>query len=116
VRRLATAALLALVMLPPPVAQAQNVGAIFRRVNPSVVIVRARWKEVGGTGLVSRVSEVGSGVLISVDGKVITAAHVVQTADEIMVEFLGGEGRSALRPTRPCRRGSPAWRRARRSP
>ena len=37
------------------------------------------------------VNEVGSGVLISPDGKVITAAHVVQTADEITAEFLGGE-------------------------
>ncbi len=90
-RRLVAAALLALVTLPPPGAEAQNVGGIFRRVNPSVVIVRARWKEVGGAGQVSRISEVGSGVLISADGKVITAAHVVQTADEITVEFLSGE-------------------------
>src|SRR3990172_3894910 len=34
---------------------------------------------------------VGSGVLISPDGKVMTAAHVVHTADEISVEFLSGE-------------------------
>jgi S1-C subfamily serine protease len=38
-----------------------------------------------------RFSEIGSGVLISADGKVMTAAHVVQTMDEIKVEFLGGE-------------------------
>ena len=89
--RVVAAVLLALVMLPPATGEAQNVGAIFRRVNPSVVIVRARWKEVSAVGQVSRISEVGSGVLISADGKVITAAHVVQTADEITVEFLGGE-------------------------
>ncbi len=85
------AALLALAVLTPPPAEAQNVGQMFRRVNPSVVIIRARWKEVAGTGQVTRVSEVGSGVLVTADGKVITAAHVVQTADEITVEFLGGE-------------------------
>ncbi len=94
-RRLLVAVLLALAMLPRPAAEAQNVGPVFRRVNPSVVIIRARWKEVAGSGQVARVSEVGSGVLVTADGKVITAAHVVQTADEITVEFLGGEVISA---------------------
>jgi S1-C subfamily serine protease len=36
------------------------------------------------------VAGVGSGVLVSVDGKVVTAAHVVQTADRVDVEFTGG--------------------------
>jgi S1-C subfamily serine protease len=94
-RRLLVAVLLALAMLPRPAAEAQNVGPVFRRVNPSVVIIRARWQEVAGSGQVARVSEVGSGVLVTADGKVITAAHVVQTADEITVEFLGGEVISA---------------------
>jgi len=78
---------LLLLLLPPTDGRAQErVGEVFRRVNPSVVIIRARWKEVSG-----RVSEVGSGFLVSADGKIITAAHVVQTADEITAEFLGGE-------------------------
>ena len=75
--------------LPP--ARAQSLGPLFRRVNGSVVIIRAKWKEVGGSGQVGRVNEVGSGVLISPDGKVITASHVVQTADEITAEFLDGQ-------------------------
>src|SRR5690348_15531317 len=75
--------------LPP--ARAQSLGPMFRRVNGSVVIIRAKWKEVGGSGQVGRVNEVGSGVLISPDGKVITASHVVQTADEITAEFLDGQ-------------------------
>jgi S1-C subfamily serine protease len=91
-KRLLTAMLLAVSCWPPSPADAQSVAPIFRRVNPSVVIIRAHWKEVAaGSGQVARVSEVGSGVLISADGKVVTAAHVVQTADEITVEFLGGE-------------------------
>jgi serine protease Do len=91
VKRLLGAVLLGLVALPPPAAEGQAVGPAFRRVNPTVVIVRAAWKETGGAGQVTRVAEVGSGVLITADGKIITAAHVVQTADEITVEFLGGE-------------------------
>ena len=33
------------------------------------------------------VEGLGSGVLVSADGKVVTAAHVVQTADTVVVEF-----------------------------
>jgi S1-C subfamily serine protease len=86
-------AVLSLVLLVPaaPPAQAQSLGPAFRRVNASVVIIRAKWKEVGGGGQVGRVNEVGSGVLITPDGKVITAAHVVQTADQITAEFLDGQ-------------------------
>ena len=71
-------------------APAQDIGSVFRAVNPSVVVIRARGRDVAAGGQV-RFSEIGSGVLISADGKVMTAAHVVQTMDEIKVEFLGGE-------------------------
>src|SRR3972149_7327222 len=90
-------ALLALALLPwfPTPVGAQSVGQVFRRVNPSVVVIRTREKDVAarsqGQGQVVSVSGVGSGVLISADGKVMTAAHVVHTADEISVEFLSGE-------------------------
>ena len=38
-----------------------------------------------------RFREVGSGVLISPDGKIATAAHVVHLMGDITVEFLGDE-------------------------
>jgi serine protease Do len=69
---------------------AQDRGALYRSVNPSVVVIRARGRDVEASGL-TRFLETGSGVLVSADGKVMTAAHVVQAMDEINVEFLGGE-------------------------
>jgi serine protease Do len=60
-----------------------------------VVVIKARGREVTtARGLVT-FSEIGSGVLISPDGKVMTAAHVVHAMDEIIVEFLGGEAVTA---------------------
>jgi serine protease Do len=73
-----------------PVAQAQTPGEVFRKVAPSVVVIRAKGRDIGAGGQ-SRFAETGSGVLITPDGKVMTAAHVVNAMDEISVEFLGGE-------------------------
>jgi S1-C subfamily serine protease len=55
-----------------------------------VVVIRARGYEVTAEGT-ARFKETGSGVLISPDGKIATAAHVVQTMQDITVEFLGEE-------------------------
>jgi serine protease Do len=73
-----------------PVAPAQTPGEVFRKVAPSVVVIRAKGRDISASGQ-SRFAETGSGVLISQDGKVMTAAHVVHSMDEIDVEFLGGE-------------------------
>jgi serine protease Do len=74
-----------------PAAQAQKqLDDIFREVNPSVVVVRAKGRDVGAGGI-TRFNETGSGVLISESGRVMTAAHVVNGMDEITVEGLAGE-------------------------
>jgi S1-C subfamily serine protease len=73
-----------------PAADAQTPGEVFRKVAPSVVVIRATGRDVAASGQ-SRFAETGSGVLITQDGKVMTAAHVVNAMDEINVEFLGGE-------------------------
>jgi serine protease Do len=69
---------------------AQSVGEVFRKVAPSVVVIRAKGRDVTVEGQ-QRFSETGSGVVISLDGKVMTAAHVVHAMDQITVEFLSGE-------------------------
>ena len=84
--------ILAAAMLPAfaQMARAQNLEDIFRRVSPSVVVVRSKGRDVGAGG-VTRFTETGSGVLISSDGRVMTAAHVVNGMDEITVEGIAGE-------------------------
>jgi len=85
----------AAVCLADPAA-AQSMGDVFRTVNPAVVVIRAKGQDVeAAAGGLTRFTEIGSGVLVSADGKVMTAAHVVHSMDEINVEFLGGETVSA---------------------
>ena len=90
------AVMLAAAMLPAvaPAAhaqsQSQSLDDLFTRVSPSVVVVRSKGRAVSAGG-VTRFNETGSGVLISSDGRVMTAAHVVNGMDEITVEGIGGE-------------------------
>ena len=87
---LAALLIIGLVTCLSPGVEAQTPGEVFRKVAPSVVVIRAKGHEVAAGGK-TRFNETGSGVLISADGKVMTAAHVVHAMDEITVEFLGGE-------------------------
>jgi serine protease Do len=91
-RRRCRAALLVLTLLftAPSRGEAQSLNEVYRRVSTSVVVIRARGQEVTAEGT-TRFKEIGSGVLITPDGKVATAAHVVQTMENITVEFLGEE-------------------------
>src|SRR5712691_9699723 len=86
------AVILAAAALPAfaPAARAQSLEDIFRKVNPSVVVVRSKGRDVSAGG-VTRFNETGSGVLISASGRVMTAAHVVNGMDEITVEGVAGE-------------------------
>jgi len=86
------ALILAAAVLPAvaPTAHAQNLDDVFRKASPTVVVVRAKGRDVNASGIV-RFTETGSGVLISSNGRVMTAAHVVNGMDEITVEGIGGE-------------------------
>ena len=72
-----------------------SLSQVFKRVGPAVVVIRtsehaALVRSGAPSGTVMSVAGVGSGVLVSADGKVVTAAHVVQTVDTVNVEFTGG--------------------------
>jgi S1-C subfamily serine protease len=72
---------------------AKSLREVFKQVDPSVVVVETNSHRVvtGPRMQLATLPGLGSGVLISADGKVMTAAHVVQTADEIKVQFKNGE-------------------------
>src|SRR5512138_2481311 len=71
-----------------------SIHRVFQRVVPSVVSIRARSSDVL-PGTQTRFTETGSGVLVTADGKVLTATHLVYAMDEISVEFASGERVSA---------------------
>jgi serine protease Do len=89
------AVLLGFLILPAArtTSDGQQLRDAFRKVRQSVVIVRTKQIElVPSPGQVmSIVDSLGSGVLISNDGKVLTAAHLVQTADIARLEFPDGQ-------------------------
>jgi serine protease Do len=70
-----------------------SLRGVFKRVDPSVVVVETNSHHVvtGPRMQLATLPGLGSGVLVSADGKVMTAAHVVQTADEISVRFHNGD-------------------------
>jgi len=71
----------------------QQLREAFRKVHQSVVTVRTKEIDVSNSSnqVISIIDGLGSGVLISADGKIMTAAHVVQTADVASVEFPDGQ-------------------------
>ena len=93
-RALVFVALAALLMGAPALAgsAAPSLSQSFKRVDSAVVVVRTTERVLAGPRSNAhevRAPGLGSGVLISADGKVLTAAHVVQTADAVAVEFAG---------------------------
>jgi S1-C subfamily serine protease len=71
----------------------QQLRDAFHKVKQAVVIIRTQQKELAPSpqgGMVSA-DGLGSGVLISSDGKILTAAHLVEVADVTLVEFSDGE-------------------------
>lgn len=73
-------------------ASADNYRKLFQRVDPAVVTLHTVERNPSPNSLTGAVTEpgLGSGFLIDEEGHVMTAAHVVQTADLVEVEFVDG--------------------------
>jgi len=79
------------------ISEGYSLSKAFQEVDRAVVMILTTGREYSKVrpGKQVATSGLGSGVIISKDGLVMTAAHVVQVADEVVVEFLGGERVSA---------------------
>ena len=75
-------------------AYSQSLAELYKEVNSSVVVIDIISVSPEKSGdeieLVAQQSQ-GSGVLISPEGLIWTAAHVVQSAEEVQIEFLDGD-------------------------
>jgi len=70
-----------------------TLSELFLQVDPAVVEIATVQQVVADQGPARRVSSgsLGSGFLISADGQIMTAAHVVQVADQLSVRFATGD-------------------------
>lgn len=73
---------------------AQDLSSLYETLNPSVVVIHTLEKNIKN-GIESKDVFLGSGFLINDEGMIMTAAHVVQEADEIMVSFTDGQNLEA---------------------
>jgi serine protease Do len=72
----------------------QDLADLYDKVKPSVVVIKVTESVSAGVGNPNQMMSsggLGSGVLVSNDGLIITAAHVVGIADRIEVEFSDGQ-------------------------
>lgn len=70
---------------------AQDIASLYKNVNPSVVTIKTETRVVAQNHQTATDDGIGSGVLISDTGNILTAAHVVNDAEKIKVKFLNGE-------------------------
>ncbi len=73
--------------------KAQSLSELYEKVNPAVVVILTEQKELVSSGKMTKTvtsGGLGSGFMIS-DTQIVTAAHVVQVAEKVDVQFLDGE-------------------------
>lgn len=105
---------------PPAAAPAprpHDVRSLYRMIKPSVVVIRTEQREPDlevEKGFTTA-EDLGSGVLIGAEGQILTAAHLVQVAEKIQVEFSDGS-KSEARVLASNQSGDVALLQARKAP
>jgi S1-C subfamily serine protease len=86
-------AVITIAVAPGTAADGPTIPELFLEVDGAVVEIATVQQVVADQGPARRVSSggLGSGFLISADGLIVTAAHVVQVADEVSVRFITGD-------------------------
>ncbi len=87
--------LLIAVMLTAAGLYAQGLSKLYKKTNPTVVTIRVEEREIVTDKETRTKQEVtieglGSGVVISASGEIMTAAHVVEAAENVTVTFANG--------------------------
>jgi serine protease Do len=73
--------------------RSQSLNELYEKTNPAVVVILTEQKELVSSGKITKTvtaGGLGSGFLIS-ENQVVTAAHVVQVAEKVNVQFVDGE-------------------------
>ncbi|WP_243647312.1 S1C family serine protease [Aestuariirhabdus litorea] len=83
----------ALLLLSSTGVRAQALADLFERVDSSVVTIRVSEQVIDPekSSALRSSRSLGTGVVISREGQVMTANHVVELADAVVVEFVSGE-------------------------
>lgn len=79
------------ISLIPSTIYSQSLSDLYKKVSPSVVVIETEEKVEDTDGHISYRGSQGSGVLISEQGEILTAAHVVTNAETITVIFHDGQ-------------------------
>jgi serine protease Do len=85
-----------LILISSSIASAQDLSKLYEELNPSVVVIKVEEQatvinKVNHSRTMVTTEGLGSGVVISDAGEIMTAAHVVQSVNKVLVEFANGE-------------------------
>ncbi len=97
-KHLCSALLCALLLGNGCATQSQDLSRAFEKVDPAVVVITTQAERATLTRKGIQTTQeggLGSGVIINQEGLVMTAAHVVDTADDIVVMLRDGRERAA---------------------